>query len=472
MREAAQKVYPLMVDTAKLRELRNSSADPNSLVPVGNDKVGFVSDEVRHFMLKKRIEEQYKLQTKSNLAKESGGFGAGYTSRDGKNVVGAAHGLEEMIKQAEIANRKFTDEGQSGGYDLPKLSDFSDYTAPTMPSTETTNNNTQDLLFGANPQQGTTAVGDLLDFSRQPSQPQQPVADLLGGMSTSMGDTGNLLGAASTSDTISITMTPSATPAGGLLDFGATSTGVTSSVASVDPFAPASGLINMETPSVGTAGDARIGGVANSLLSLDITGGAENAEENASKPTETVQAPIMATALENPVESSVMGSSVMSSNSDRYSAFDALEVPGASAQAAENRLLGQSATSFTAPSSSASYGDNSVPSLGVSGSTAAASSSMNVPASADVTSDMSLTALRPDVGTSMGFGVDPVGHSTVGSGLKVAQSVAPLELSSSWGAGDGDDEGGGFVMGGAAGAGLIPVGPAPAAPPPPPPPSS
>ena len=471
MREAAQKVYPLMIDTNKLREIRNSSADPNSLVPVGSDKVGFVSDDVRHFMLKKRIEEQYKLQTKSNLVKEAGGFGAGYASKDGKNVVGAAHGLEEMIKQAEIANRKFTDNGDSGGYNLPKLSDFADYNAPSVPSTAATNNsrnnNTQDLLFGANanPQQGTTAVVDLLDFSAQVSQPP-PDADLLGGMGVSAGGTDDLLGTAAASDTISISMNPPPVPAGGLLDFGATGGGASTAV-SVDPFAPAGGLLETTSYAVGDA--------ANSLLALDIAGDATNAQET---PQSTEPAPVMAMAPDGHTKANVMGSSVMSSNSDRFSALDSLEVPGAGkgssilpAREAENRLLSQSATSTAAPTPPTLYEDPSLPSFAISASTSPAA--MEGPASSDFTNNMSLTATMPGSGTSMSLGVNPVGHSAVGSGLKVAQSVAPLQLSSSWGAdgGSGDDDDNGFVMGGAIGAGLEPLGPAPAAPPPPPPPS-
>lgn len=472
MREAAQKVYPLMIDTNKLRELRNSSADPNSLVPVGSDKVGFVSDDVRHFMLKKRIEEQYKLQTKSNLVKEAGGFGAGYASKDGKNVVGAAHGLEEMIKQAEIANRKFTDTGDNGGYNLPKLSDFADYTAPSMPSTAATNdssnNNTQDLLFGANanPQQGTTAVADLLDFSAQPSQPP-PVADLLGGMGMSAGGTGDLLGTTAASDIISISMHPSPAPAGGLLDFGATGGAPTS--VSVDPFASVSGLLETTNYTVG--------GITNSLLTLEIPGDATNVQETPQS-TEPVPAPAMAMAPDGNTKANVMGSSAMSSNSDRFAALDSLEVPVAAkgssilpAREAENRLLSQSATSTTTPTPPTSYGDPNIPPFAISTSTGPPA--MEGPASSEFTNNMSLTATMPGSSTSMGLGVDPVGHSAVGSGLKVAQSVAPLKLSSSWGAdGDsgGDDDG--FVMGGPMGAGLEPLGPAPAAPPPPPPPPS
>ena len=450
-----------MVDVIKLRELRNSSADPNSLVPIGNDRVAFVSDDVRHFMLKKRIQEQYKLHTKSNLVKESGGFGAGYASKDGKSVVGAAHGLEEMIKQAEIANRKFTDTGKSGGYDLPKLSDFSDYAAPSAPTATTTtnnnnnNHNTQDLLFGANPQQGTTAVGDLLDFSAEVSQPHPGVtagADLLGGMSA--GGTGDLLGTAAASDTISISLYPSEpAPAGGLLDFGAAPpTGV-----SADPFAAVGGSLDMGgAPTAVTPGDA-LGGVANSLLSLDISGGAPK-EDNTTLPT----APSMMMAPDDSAKKSVMGGSmmggaviggsIMSSNSDRFSALDSLEVPGAastssilSAREAENRLLGQS-TSSSAPNPSMSLGDMVTPSFAISGSS---------------------TAPMP----GMDLSSDPMGLSGVGSGLKVAHTVSTLELSSSWGGevapGDDDD---GFVMGGTMGAGLEPLAPAPCAPPPPPPP--
>jgi len=425
VREAAQKVYPLMVDTAKLRELRNSKADPNSLVPVGSDAVAFVSDDVRHFMLQKRIEEQYKLHTKSNLASESGGFGAGYASRDGKSVVGAAHGLEEMIKQAEIANRKFKDEGKTGDYALPNLSDFSDYAPPSSRQAANSKANKNNDLLGVNPQQGTAGSGDLLDFSSEMSQPRAEAAikevDLLGDMGG--GGTADFFGTTATSDTVSIHLHAAPTSSGsGLLDFGATL-----AKASTDPFVPARSV-----------GNDAVGGIANSLLGLNVS-------ENVSSLQNIAEPPAKVAAAAN------MGNLIMSSNSDRFAALDSMEVPNTvnssyklSAKESENRLLGQS-----------TFGSIAGP---------ASNGVAPIASSSGLTTDMGFA--KP--GTSVNA-IDPSSFSSVGSGLKVAQRLVPSYDMNLFA--DKDDGGDfGMAMGGAMGAGLEPSAPAPGAPPPPPPP--
>jgi hypothetical protein len=96
VREASEKLHVLLADAPRIQQLRNDHADPNSLVPVGStDKVAFVSDEVRHYMLRKRMEEHALLHTRSNLVKSSGGFGSGYNSTNGQTVVGAAHSMRK-----------------------------------------------------------------------------------------------------------------------------------------------------------------------------------------------------------------------------------------------------------------------------------------------------------------------------------------------------------------------------------------
>jgi hypothetical protein len=57
------------------------------------------------------MQEQQFITTKSNLAKAEGGFGACFQARDGQNVVGAGHSLEEMIAMAERGKNKYTDDG-------------------------------------------------------------------------------------------------------------------------------------------------------------------------------------------------------------------------------------------------------------------------------------------------------------------------------------------------------------------------
>jgi len=112
IREAAQNVKALFRNIHELQRIRNESASKNSLVPIGNEEqIGFMTDEVRFQLLKQKIEEQYQIQIKSNLAKSEGGWGAGYMAKDGKNVVGAAHGIEEMIRMAQREKNKFTDAG-------------------------------------------------------------------------------------------------------------------------------------------------------------------------------------------------------------------------------------------------------------------------------------------------------------------------------------------------------------------------
>jgi hypothetical protein len=146
------------------------------LVPIGDDKIAFITDEVRHYILKTKIEQQHQIEIKSNLAKSEGGWGAGYMAKDGKSVVGAAHGIEEMIKMAQREKSKFTDG------------------AIPFPSSE--EKILQELAEEARRQQGAETkvsgapTGDLLGFS----EPSAGV-DLL-----DFGDTSNATTAASTGD--------------------------------------------------------------------------------------------------------------------------------------------------------------------------------------------------------------------------------------------------------------------------------
>ena len=78
---------------------------------MGNDGGAFVSDDVRLHILKRKIQEEQQIRIKSNLKKSEGGWGAGYASQDGKSVVGAAHGIDEMIKMASKQTTKFSDDG-------------------------------------------------------------------------------------------------------------------------------------------------------------------------------------------------------------------------------------------------------------------------------------------------------------------------------------------------------------------------
>jgi len=115
VREASREILMLLGNVHELRRLRVSSASEDSLVPVGdNGQAGFISDEVKLDVLKRRMAEEQRVRIQSNLKKSQGGFGGGYASKDGRSVVGAAHGIEEMIKMANKCGSKtskFSDDG-------------------------------------------------------------------------------------------------------------------------------------------------------------------------------------------------------------------------------------------------------------------------------------------------------------------------------------------------------------------------
>lgn len=160
VREAAQVLCKLMADSARIQQLRNDNADPNSLVPVGSaEKLGFVSDEVRHFMLQKRMKEHMLVATRSNLKKGDSGFGSGFNAANGQTVVGAAHSIEEMMARAEREARKFKETGPV--HYKPKPSE---------------------TVEKQQPQPAAPLVVDLLDFNNPAPTPEPaaPTVDLLG----------------------------------------------------------------------------------------------------------------------------------------------------------------------------------------------------------------------------------------------------------------------------------------------------
>ena len=97
VREAAKSLWDLLSDVEMFKKVRDTSADPDSLVPVGHhEHVGFVSDEVRKATLEEQMRKKNDVKIKSGL--KDGGVG-GFGSGNG-NVVGAAHSMEEMLKMA------------------------------------------------------------------------------------------------------------------------------------------------------------------------------------------------------------------------------------------------------------------------------------------------------------------------------------------------------------------------------------
>lgn len=489
VREAAKEVWPLMTDVSKLRNVRNSSADPNSLVPVGNNKVAFLSDDVRHYLLKKRIQEQYACQTKSNLVKEAGGFGSGYTSTDGKAVVGAAHGLDEMIKQAERANNKFSDEGNMSKYEMPNLAELSAMSGTNGKAKANTPTGNDLLAARANLQQGTTAVADLLDFSVCNSQPQGASGfdtDLLGTGGIGASD---LLGTSNMTATADLLGTSSSVPASESINIflDAAASGIGGSVSDGKP-PDSNELLHLELPSAPTPGHAPDAfGLSDQLSLLGVAGGEATNKLSSSSTLDPMQyiynptsvAQMDAAPMKNAMNSStimsgsVMGGSGLSPDEDP---FASLEVPATknspsmlSAIEAENRLL-----SYT-PSDVAGATSPTI-SLSMCSPVAATTSDYTRNDSHTIMTDPMIPSISTVPVADPGIqGVDMAAHtvdcaisSNGMSELKVAPAISSLNVSTTFGDAN-DDDTDVFVMGGNMGAGLEPTAAAPAAPPPPPP---
>lgn len=298
VREKAQQVHRLLSDVNYLKSERLRQADPTSLVPVGDDRIAFVTDEVRLYALKRRMDQERDMQTRSNLAKAEGGFGGGYNSRDGKNVVGAAHGLDEMLKRASQEKKKFSDDGG------PPL--YEGYVAPQF-----------DEDLGQDIYSQETVVGDLLSMDGAPATagaPPQVEVDLLGiapPVHTNNGTPGqDLLG-----------LTASSTATFDLL--GTASDHVSSTQTAVPSMATSNVL--------GSISDHTAAPSANVWGTADLLGGMSLAYTSSSLNPAPVVAPV---AAKRPI---------MGSNTIRFSALDELQQPSASsgsALAAENRILG------------------------------------------------------------------------------------------------------------------------------------
>jgi hypothetical protein len=367
VRALAQELLRLFRNRQQLDFERATKADPNSLVPVGStQRVAFVTDEARLHILQRRMEAQTRSLTTSNLTKSASSFGGGYTARDGQAVVGAAHGLDEMIKQARKETQKFSDDQPSY---VPPGSSNDNVRAEVEA-------NIQDLLALDQEYQGrggTPAAAasvpppmtDLLDFGGPP----------MGGAATTAGYSNDLLGTSGW-----------AAPAQTSTDIFAPSTSMTAVAATHDPFA------------------------------------------FAAAPIVTAPAPGRMTAAPPPAASHMAGgmsgmTGATAAPVDRFAALDALVDPSVPT----TTRLGMAGPQQPAPQSLYSLTDLSGLSL-----SSPATSSMPVP--------FANSSLK----------VSQLAHTAVGE--------------------HGDDDGdSAFVMGGGVGAGLNPLGAAPAAPPPPPP---
>ena len=407
------------------------------------------------------MEKERQIQIKSNLAKAENGWGAGYNSQDGRSVVGAAHGIDEMIRMAKI-NVKTSQ------------STFRD---------ETNGDNT--------PSESTIKAQEELRILEELKAEAEAAAN--GGMSSTGtgGTTGDLLGSFNPNPSPAVPHSSSSTPQVDLLDFGTTTTTTTitnstgypsnqgdllgglatstmssSQQASLDPFS--SGPRN---PTADNSSGC-FGGNMMMMPSSHLSGGPSVQSMQMGVTTD----PFSSQTVTQPIQQSVMSCNInglttnlgtmsvssapgptniniepaavglSTTNVDRFSALDALAettttptlshapvstaTPTDSSYAAEGRMLGGLSQT---PSGLTMMG----------GST-------NPPSSIGISTQQSPM-------------IHPNDMVTPGSGHVAKAYGDPGDTSSA----DADNP---WVMGGVTGSGLQPLAPAPGAPPPPPPP--
>jgi len=484
VRQAAEDLHGLLQSRDQIRIVRNTKADPDSLVPVGDqNKVAFVSDEVRHYLLQKRMETQLGIRTKSNLAKADGGFGGGCSTKDGKMVVGAAHGIDEMMAASKREKKRYTDDGPIHKRE-PNEFDF-----------------TSEALSSPAPAPATAPLAapaaDLLDFN-EPAKPAAEVdlLDFSGGAETTS--------ATASSDLFSsvVATQPAqhdpfgiSQPAADLLGTGSSQPAhhdpFSSSIAHPDPFSsqPTTDLLGTSA-SVPTEEKAQ---GATDLLSL-TTGAPSSATTALDKPSASV---IESQPTFPPIESTQDRASaktaVMNSNKDRFSALDDLGP-------AENASLGIG--------NLVSSADDAMRRI-LEGKSAPSRPSVVTVATANTEDEIMKKKIDeaiqqrsepPPMLPPMPPTEPPPPIPPMQNGLEELNGLSELSVQPTmeapmistdsslkmgktfgstgtnmdnynYGGGDDDDSDSGFVMGGTAGSGLVPMGAAPAAPPPPPPPA-
>jgi hypothetical protein len=435
VRQAAEDMVKLLSNIHELRRMRNASASQESLVPVGDDQVAFVTDEVRHHILKQRIERERQIQIKSNLAKAENGFGAGYSASDGKSVVGAAHGIEEMIKMANIQKKSFSDDNtRPPGYKTEEekiLEELQAEAEAAKAASEAIAAAPEaDLLgFGhvpaaaAAPPPPTEEV-DLLGFGDTTTSTSAPYPaqtdDLLGGglglpvafkPPTTMSD--SLFAPALTSST---TISSVNTSTNNIIHSGLSSS---APAPAVDPFAALGGPLTSNNPLAPQSAMNDMNFLASGVATMGLGG--------LSVPTQQT--------------------SVMSSSVDRFAALDALApnnpMPSslAVASTAEAKIGGLASTNLCGGLDSLYVTPNPAYSFASTTGTVSTANSYSMP-----------------------VGMPPA-PGPLGPGL------ASGRVAKSYGDAGEEAEDNPWVMGGTTGSGLDPVGPAPGSAPPPPPPS-
>ncbi|CAJ1969430.1 unnamed protein product [Cylindrotheca closterium] len=374
VRETAKKICVLLANIKDLQRIRHENASKDSLVPVGNNKVGFITDEVRLLILQKRIEKQNQINLKSNLAKAEGGFGGGYNAADGKSVVGAAHGIEEMMKMAKQQKKKFSDEGiaQVGEPEDERiLRELMEEANAVKKAQE------KALQEAASERQAQEAANaqelDLLSFGgggvvTAPSPAPAATADLLGGGGmdlmgggggggmTAPAPTGDLLGGMVTMDPFSAnTGTPAAQPQTSLLN-GLLSFAIGQNISSVPSSATKPTHVSAPAPAPmhDPFGDMVLGPASGNSAPV-YTGDAFNAAPSISVSQDhdagvcTLGMQNMILAEQPPAMQQQQTPALMAASEDRFAALDALAGNTSSNQYMESPHMGFALPPSTTP---------------------------------------------------------------------------------------------------------------------------
>jgi hypothetical protein len=173
VREIAQRILSYFPNNHQLLYAeRQRLASNESLVPIGDkQQVGFCTDKIRYEILQRKIRQQNTL--KSNLKKDENAFGAGYASRDGKTVVGAAHGIEEMLAMQRKHEQKFRDDSQASSSlsNQTTTNMFQEYQAPDLLEFATLPNTSISSSTSSVPSSAIAPpVVDLLDLGTSPPE--------------------------------------------------------------------------------------------------------------------------------------------------------------------------------------------------------------------------------------------------------------------------------------------------------------
>lgn len=466
VRDAAKAVHELLKNIHELQRIRNESASQNSLVPIGDDKVAFITDDVRYFILKKKIEQQAQIEIRSNLAKSEGGFGGGYMTKDGKSVVGAAHGIDEMIKMAQRDKKKFSDGGLSGPSPEDKI--LQELAAEARRQKEeaareaAAAQNESNILgsFGGNPPSQPSGEVDLLDFgSGIQSTPavassSSTTGDLLGDFGGGGGSgSGGLLGLGGGGST---TQQAQQRQYGSLLDLDAWNGGGDGGNGLLSALASSASTPAASDPFAAMAVPHQPSMMASSLASHPNYAGSGMGGLSGMMNTLAIEQPNTTVPAMTPQQ-------------DRFAALDALasvSIPSKpttilDAKMAENRLLsgGFSSSSNVLPASNGMGGGGSM--------------SYDQQPLAPVPSSMPPPP-PPNDGAGPSSSFSSMGISSMPSPPRIAEPmiIAPgtgHHVAAAYGDGANDDADNPWVMGGTTGSGLQPLGNAPSSAPPPPP---